>query len=217
MFRDTEYDRDTEYWNRFYGEGRAVETPSLFAQFALGQMQSGKSLLELGCGNGRDSVHFFKNGMNVIAIDASDCIISNLQERYQDKNICFICDDFVDSSVAFDKRYDYIYSRFSLHAVNEKQETEVIRNVYERLKKNGKFFIEVRSIHDEIYGKGKQVGKNAYIYDGHFRRFVDMDELVDKLKKCNFTVTYAKEDVDFAPFGDSNPPVIRIIAEKQMQ
>lgn len=54
----SDYDRDTEYWNRFYGEGKAVEKPSLFAQFALEQMQSGKSLLELGCGNGRDSVYF---------------------------------------------------------------------------------------------------------------------------------------------------------------
>lgn len=213
----SDYNRDTEYWNQYYrkiaGEGK-IETPSLFAQFASKQMEGGKSLLELGCGNGRDSVYFMAKGMNVTAIDASDGVIEGLQKKYQDENICFICDDFVCSSAIFVGQYDYIYSRFSLHAINERQETEVIKNVCEGLKQHGKFFIEVRSIHDEIYGKGKQVGRNSFIYDGHFRRFVDINELVDKLQQCDFKVVYAEENIGFAPFGDNNPPIIRVIAEK---
>ncbi len=211
----SDYDRDSDYWNQYYEGGNAADDPSLFAGFALTQMECGKNLLELGCGNGRDSLFFFKNGLNVIGIDASVSIICELQKKYHDIDICFVCDDFVCSPTIFVGQYDYVYSRFSLHAINEQQEEEVIENVYNGLKQYGKFFIEVRSVHDEIYGLGRQVGKNSYIYQGHFRRFVEMKELIDKLKQYHFTVTYAKEQIDFAPYGDSNPPIIRIIAEKR--
>ena len=41
----------------------------------------------------------------------------------------------------------------------------ILNNVYGALKEEGKLFIEVRSIHDKIYGLGKKVGENAYIYN----------------------------------------------------
>ena len=44
-------------------------------------VQKGKSILELGCGNGRDSFYFAKNGLNVTAIDASNAVIEKLQNR----------------------------------------------------------------------------------------------------------------------------------------
>lgn len=209
-----DFDRDTLYWNQYYAQGNAVEEPSLFAQFSVEQMKAGKSLLELGCGNGRDSIYFHTKGLKVTAIDASDSIISKLQSKYQNEDICFVCDDFVCSPTIFVGQYDYIYSRFSLHAINEEQENDVIENIFNALNSHGKVFVEVRSVNDDIFGKGKMVARNSYIYEGHFRRFVQMEELINKLKKQNFLIIYAEEKRDFAPFGDSNPPIIRIIAEK---
>lgn len=209
-----DFDRDTLYWNQYYAQGKAVEVPSLFAQFSAEQMQAGRSLLELGCGNGRDSIYFYTKGLRVTAIDASDSIVSKLQSKYQNEDICFVCDDFVCSPTIFVGQYDYIYSRFSLHAINEEQENEVIENIYNALNSHGKVFIEVRSVNDDIFGKGKMVARNSYIYEGHFRRFVQMEELKNKLENQNFSIIYAEEKRDFAPFGDSNPPIIRIIAEK---
>lgn len=49
------------------------------------------------------------------------------------------------------KRNWNLDSRFSLHAINEKQENELLINVYKVLKRGG---VEVRSIHDNLYGKG---------------------------------------------------------------
>lgn len=209
-----DFDRDTLYWNQYYAQGNAVEEPSLFAQFSVEQMKAGKSLLELGCGNGRDSIYFHTKGLKVTAIDASDSIISKLQSKYQNEDICFVCDDFVCSPTIFVGQYDYIYSRFSLHAINEEQENDVIENIFNALNSHGKVFVEVRSVNDDIFGKGKMVARNSYIYEGHFRRFVQMEELINKLNKQNFLIIYAEEKRDFAPFGDSNPPIIRIIAEK---
>ena len=213
----SDYDRDTEYWNNYYNNNSAPFEPSLFAKSVMKNMKKEKTLLELGCGNGRDSIFFYKNGLNVTAVDASDKTIQQLKDNYNEDNICFICDDFVCSSAIFSGQFDYCYSRFSLHSINEKQEEEVIANVFKVLKNKGKFFIEVRSVNDDIYGKGKEVGKDSYIYEGHFRRFVHKDVLENKLRECGFEIDYSEEAVDFAPYKDSNPPVIRIIASKCLE
>ena len=211
----SDFDRDVDYWNHFYDQKPKIEEPSLFAREVARIMKPSKNVLELGCGNGRDSLYFATQGMNVTAIDASNYAVEMLQEQHRDEgNICFICDDFVCSSTIFVGQYDYCYSRFTLHAINEQQESEVIQNVYNVLKEGGKFFIETRSIHDDIYRKGKKVGKRSYIYNGHFRRFIVKTELEKKLKNVGFQLEYSEEQRNFAPFGDSNPPIIRIIASR---
>lgn len=211
-----DFDRDTVYWNQFYETTQYIEKPSQFALDIENLIEADKNLLELGCGNGRDSIYFKNLGIHVTAIDASDKVISILNEQYKNEDICFICDDFVCASAIFAGQYDYCYSRFTMHSINEEQETEVARNVYNGLKNEGKFFIEVRSINDELYGMGKEVGKNAFIYNGHYRRFIVKEELENKLRNIGFEIMYSAEQRGFAPFGNSNPFVIRIIAKKNI-
>lgn len=211
-----DFDRDADYWNRFYqkNKGGDIEKPSDFAQYVGECLRPHTSLLELGCGNGRDSLYFKSRGIDVTAIDASPEVIAMLQEKYENENIHFICDDFVCSSMVFAREYDYCYSRFSLHAITESQEKEVVENVFRSLKPGGKFFIEVRSVNDSLCGKGEQVARNAYKYDGHFRRFVVMEELVNRLTETGFAIEYAEEKVGFAKWREENPPIIRIVAER---
>lgn len=210
----SDFDRDTKYWNTYYENKPDIERPSLFAVEVGKQLKKSCTLLDLGCGNGRDSLYFYQLGLNVTAIDASDSVIQMLQNKYDGGNICFICDDFVCSSMIYAGQYDYCYSRFSLHAINEEQENEVINNVYKVLKTGGRFFIEVRSIHDDLYGMGQKVGINSYIYNGHFRRFLKREELERKVTAVGFRVEYSKEQKGFAPFEGGDPPIIRMILQK---
>lgn len=208
------FDRDTSYWNNFYSKTNDLDKPSLFAETVMKKLDKGKSLLDLGCGNGRDSLYFMSHGMKVTAVDASDMIINQLTEKYKGMPIEFICDDFVCAETIYQRQYDYCYSRFSLHAINEEQEERLVKNIYDSLCQNGRFFIEVRSINDDIYGKGKCVGRNSYIYNGHFRRFIVKEELLDLLSRTGFRVEYAEEKRGFAPLGNDDPPIIRVIVKK---
>jgi SAM-dependent methyltransferase len=209
-----DFDRDTKYWNDFYQGNPDINHPSPFAIEVVKRIKDG-NLIELGCGNGRDSVYFSENGINVTAIDASDYAISNLRKIYEkNDNLTFVCDDFCCSKALFMRQFNYCYSRLSIHAIAEEQQNELVCNVYGALKEGGEFFIEVRSVNDELYGKGEMVSRNAYKYEGHYRRFIVKKELEHLLLNVGFSIVSSEERRGFAPFGESDPPIIRIIARK---
>ena len=76
------------------------------------------------------------------------------------------------------------------------------------------FFIEVRGIHDDKYGKGEKVGRNTYLLDGHFRRFININEFLNNLIETGFYVKYAEEAKGFAPYKNEDSEIIRVVVEK---
>ena len=214
----SDFKRDTSYWNLYYQKTGDLTKPSRFARFVRANyLTEGSSLLELGCGNGRDSLFFAAQGLKITAVDASDYAITELAQRNV-ANAEFICGDFVESDLIYARQYDFCYSRFSLHAINAAQEDLLLHNVKNSLKSGGKFFIEVRSVNDDLFGKGTPVifegkpVKNSFINNGHFRRFIDKAELEENLSAKGFKIEYSEENTGFAPLGTQDPPVIRVVA-----
>lgn len=205
---------DYQYWNDYYKKNIAPNEPSRFAQDIIGYLEDGKTMIELGCGNGRDAIFFAKNKINVIAIDQSQDVINNLKNKISYKNIEFISDDFIKTKILQEGEYDYVYSRFTIHSISEEQEDILLDKVYNILKEKGMFFIEVRSVKDDIYGLGKKVGKNTYMYNKHTRRFIVLEELIKKLKSVGFEIIIANESKNYAVYKNENPIVIRIIVKK---
>ncbi|WP_052356821.1 class I SAM-dependent methyltransferase [[Clostridium] dakarense] len=205
---------DYQYWNNYYNKKIAPIEPSKFAEYVLKYLEEGKKLIELGCGNGRDSLLFSKHGINVTAIDQSDKSINNLKENNSMDKIEFIADDFIKTKLLEKRTFDYVYSRFTMHSISEEEENILLQRVYETLKRDGLFLIEVRSTKDDIYGLGEKVGRNTYIYNEHCRRFIVIEELVDKLKSIGFNIVLADEADNYAIYKDQNPIVIRVIAKK---
>lgn len=208
---------DIKYWNQYYEKKLPPEHPSPFAQDTLPFLKTGKRLLELGCGNGRDILYFLKNGLEVAGIDQSDTAISQLKENCHDPNAHFIQDNFITSKILQADSFDYIYSRFTVHSISDQDELLLWKNLYYSLKDEGLLFIEVRSVKDEIYGLGERVAPNAYIYQGHYRRFIILEEMIENLKKENFTILFSDEQRNWAAYKRENPIVIRIRAKKSFK
>lgn len=204
---------NTDYWNLYYQNKLCPTSPSPFARYVSTLVEPGRTLAELGCGNGRDALYFASLGLSVIAIDLSDTAIQTLRERGGD-NPRFLCGDFINAPIHRPASYDYAYSRFTIHAINQKQERMLLGSMARALKPGGKFFIEVRSVHDPLYGKGEALERNAFFYDNHYRRFLVLDELTEALRQAGFRIEYAREQTGFAPYGNDDPPVIRVVAVK---
>ena len=217
MTVDENFNRDTKYWDDYYKENRENADASLFAQNIFENYLAEKKgrLLEIGCGNGRDSRFFISKGFDVTAIDASKIAIEKLQHEFADmKTALFACGDFVSGIENFKEQFDFCYSRFSLHAINEEQERILLRNVFGAIKQAGYFFIETRGVHDELYGMGEKVGEDAYFNNMHYRRFITKERLKKALEKQGFSIVELVESRNFAPYGNENPLVIRCIAGK---
>ena len=204
------------YWESVYKHKRIPVTQSSFAQHVLSSyLHPHDKIIELGCGNGRDAIFFVQNDIQVVAVDQCGSEIKKLKANNQSPNLEFMAADFTQLDL-LDEVYDLIYSRFTLHSVDRQGQTRVLSWSYNSLKPGGKICIEARGYKNALYKKGKAVAgqKDAFIFNDHYRRFIDIDELVEELAAIGFKVLVASEELGFAPIGDDDDYFIRVIAQK---
>lgn len=91
--------------------------------------------MDIGCGNGRDSLYFERNGLKVVGVDASSTAIDRLNAMQIGNNSMFVCDDFVTCRALYQSQYDYFYSRWTMHAISERQEDELLNNISNSIKR----------------------------------------------------------------------------------
>jgi len=205
---------DLKYWNNFYEKVNLTRKPSKFAKFCKKIIRNYKGeLFDIGCGNGRDVLYFNQNKINCTGLDKSLFTIKDLKKKYNVLEKKFIKFDFC---LFFKKNLKIkkfsIYSRFTLHTINYKNEKIFMYNIAKQ--KNLDFlFIETRTLKDNLYGVGKKVGKHEFV-STHYRRFIDPKKLKIMIKK-NFKILYFKQAKNFAKFKGENPCVLRIVAKKK--
>jgi len=204
-------DTGVNYWNEYYKGANVPYHPSDFAKFSIKYMNPDKKLIDLGCGSGRDSTYFCKNGLKVTAVDSSINATRSIEHALP---IFIVCDNFVTAKVLFCVDYDYCYARWSIHSINQSSQNELFPNVYNALKDGGLFFIEVRTINDYKFGKGKKISDNEYFLDNHYRRFIEPDLLKVQLKQTGFEIIFMEESNGFSVVQDDAPTLVRVVAKK---
>ena len=105
------------YWNTYYKNNKKIKESS-FARFAIKKIDKNSKIIDIGCGNGRDSFFFSKNNLNVTAIDISKNAIKNNSLK-SNKNLKFLKFDIGKNTMS--KKFDVIYCRFFVHAISEKK------------------------------------------------------------------------------------------------
>jgi ubiquinone/menaquinone biosynthesis C-methylase UbiE len=173
-------------WEEKWGR-RGNEPPNNFAKrcFLLIKKRHLKTLLDVGCGNGRDSLYFARKGLKVTAVDFSKNglkLLKRIIDRDKIKNITPICRETTKLNFK-DNSFDVIYAHLSLHYFYDKTTTKIFDKLYKMLKKNGLIFIKCKSTDDAFYGEGKKVEENIFIKKNQIRHFFDKDYMKEKLEK----------------------------------
>jgi bifunctional enzyme CysN/CysC len=209
---DYDFGRE-EHWKAFYTRATVASNPSPFAESVAEGLEGGRSILEIGCGNGRDASFFSRQGHAVTALDRSAAAIEKCREDYADLAIDFLAGDMTEHADVLRDGFDLVYSRFVLHAMPLQEEIGTLQAAFSALRPGGEILIECRSINDPLARQGEVIGPTERIH-GHYRRFIIMEDLQARLETAGFEVLSAIEGNGLAVFGDDDPVVIRVRARK---
>ena len=207
---DADYGRET-HWGSFYSEDAAPKKPSPFAEAVAAALAPATRLIEVGCGNGRDACFFARQGHQVTAIDRSPEAIE--VARCDGSSARFVAGMLPALREDLGSRFDAAYCRFVIHAMPLAEEEELLDSIAGVLAPGGRFFIECRSIKDPMSRLGEVLSPTERIH-GHYRRFIILDELRERLTKRGLVIENAIESNGLAVHGDEDPVVIRITARK---
>ena len=72
-------------------------------------------LLDLGCGEGRNAIHFAKNGFEVVGIEASNAGLETMQHRARELGVEILGIQADMLTYEIDDEYDVIFSTGTLH------------------------------------------------------------------------------------------------------
>ena len=201
------------YWDEYYKKDAAPSFPSPFAEYVANKLSTKQNILEIGCGNGRDSKFFSSKGHHVTGLDRSREAIELCKNLYSSEPIEFFFGAITDIAKTNKKKYDLIYSRFVIHAMSLNEELEMLTMSYRLLNEDGQFFIECRSINDPLSEAGEILSHTERI-EGHYRRFIILEELKQRLIQVGFEIIEAIESDGLANLGKEDPMVIRVKAIK---
>ena len=178
------------YWDLYYKDIKKIfnkPKPSSFAIFINKKyLDKSINLLELGCGNARDTFFFHDKVNNVIALDSSKEAIKKNKEisRVNKLKIKFLNMNFEKINYNQLKKINFVYLRFFLHTITLKQEKKLIMVFKKILKKNINtlFALEFRTTRDKLMRIGKKISKYERLTN-HYRRFINVSQFMNKLKK----------------------------------
>jgi len=195
----------SSFWNRIYQTDNSFfgEEPSNFALSCYNEYMKKKNhvkkILELGCGQGRDTLFFASKGIDVTALDFSSVAIDRLINRAKERNLLSNIHTSIfdprNKPLPFSKdEFDAIYSHmfFNMRFTWE-QLKFMFQEIRRGLKHDGFNFFSVRNYNDKSYGQGKKLDNDIYDINGFQIRFFTKQDLMALVKGEGFEILDIKE------------------------
>lgn len=152
--------------------------------------------MELGCGQGKDSLFFASKELEVYAIDSSKIVIENLRIKAKGLNLDIKLKNInVVKGLQFNNNhFDAVYSHMFYNMGFTDNELKFLFSESKRLLKNkGILSFSVRSDKDIMYRKGTKIAEDIYDINGFQIRF------------------FTKQDTEF--FANDNFEILKIIED----
>jgi SAM-dependent methyltransferase len=140
------------------------------------ERSGGGMILELGCGEGRDSIILSNAGYLVIGIDHSAITIEKAKINVPSGT--YYCQDLREPFPINDE-VGVIIASLSLHYFEWQETVNIIENIQKKLRLSGILLYRVNSVGDVNYGAigHPQIAENYYLVNGKPKRFFDQNSI----------------------------------------
>lgn len=208
------------YWANFYAHAE-YDTGSTFFEKVNAAEGMPDTVIDLGCGDGRDSYAFGKAGRTVIGLDRSHIGVRHATQKAHDLghgatvsfSACDVGDAahlqaiLTDAIAKADGGPVVFYARFFLHSIPEDVQATMMRTIRDVARPGDYFAAEFRTDKDE---------KNAKVHTKHYRRFQNGPAFGLALaREYGFAVVEEQEGTGLSPYKGEDPELYRVIARRE--
>ncbi len=155
-------------------------------------MSSNKTIIDLGCGIGNDTLYLINKGKDVLSVDFSEEGLKIVKNNIPSSKVKLM--DFANNYSLEENIADLIIANLSLHYFDEKTTFNILNNIRKTLTANGVLILRVNSINDKNYGadnKSIEIERHYYKSSTLNKRFFDEDDIKYFFKDWN--ILYCKE------------------------
>jgi len=170
----------------------------------------GQKLLDLGCGNGRDTVYLNKRtGSCFVGLDACPAAVEAAKTlaEHHDVNCNFIRADACAAADIY-AGVQGVYSRFFFHSISCSVQHDILELLQANLREPACLYIEVRAA-------SKAAAGHVETNDGHYRRLIHAETFFEELHVAGFDVVWTECGRGLARFGNDDPVILRIHAVRR--
>ncbi|HMA60829.1 MAG TPA: class I SAM-dependent methyltransferase, partial [Halanaerobiales bacterium] len=164
---------------KYYKNTVEVDMSPLYKEF-LKHIKENGHILDAGCGSGRDSLYFLKQGYEVTAIDGSEKLAKLSSELIDQEVKCMKFED-----INYKEVFDGIWTCASLLHVKRKDIENILNRLTKALKLNGVLYSSFKYGSKEIYRNGRLFN---YYDENSFK------ELINKFKYLEIIKLWKTED-----------------------
>ena len=207
-----------DYWEAFYLSQR-ISGHSSFAEFVAATIDEEASMLEFGCGDGRDA--FWLSEACGWEVSATDRVAEGWVTSYgsamstprkgslQFSTLDLAQFDQVDEVVrsftltGAEKGTAVFYSRFVLHSISAEEEQCLLNAIRSHGPLEHLVCFEYRTIEDASTPK---------VFNNHDRRYIDHNAFLSHLRSLGYSIEFETMGQGLAPYKSEDPFVGRVIA-----
>ena len=133
--------------------------------------------LDLGCGNGADTLYLIERGYKVISVDYSKEAVNNINMNIEGGEGKIL--DMNEKFTFEDNSFYIIVADICLHYFNEEKTYHIMKEIKRILNKNGILIARVSSINDKYYGAGSgyEIEKRYYDHGSYAQRYFNEEDL----------------------------------------